>query len=74
MNLYRLSIAIKKLLPSKECDHKFRIGNLRMTGEEDYARRVCWPCMKCGKEFYAQCGLDIAHAGNIVRDSGSVQS
>ena len=26
---------------------------------DSYLRRVVWPCYKCGKEFYAHCGLDI---------------
>lgn len=26
---------------------------------EGYKKRVVWPCDKCGKEFYAHCGLDI---------------
>jgi hypothetical protein len=34
---------------------------------ESVTRRVKWPCSKCGKVFYAHCGLDIAHEGNIVR-------
>ena len=24
-----------------------------------HTKRVCWPCGKCGKKFYAHCGLDI---------------
>ena len=24
-----------------------------------FTKRVCWPCGKCGKRFYAHCGLDI---------------
>ena len=30
-------------------------------------KRVRWPCSKCGKVFYAHCGLDIGHEGNIIR-------
>lgn len=29
-----------------------------------HAKRVKWPCHKCGKVFYAHCGLDI------IRDIG----
>lgn len=53
----------------RECRHRFYIDHLRLTGLDDYHRRVCWPCMKCGQEFYAQCGLDIAHDGNITREA-----
>lgn len=27
---------------------------------ESFTKRVQWPCRKCGKTFYAHCGLDIA--------------
>lgn len=31
-----------------------------LTTHESHTRRVSWPCQKCGKVFYAHCGLDIA--------------
>lgn len=32
-------------------------------------KRVKWPCWKCGKVFYAHCGLDIVPKhGRIVQD------
>ena len=34
---------------------------------ESVTKRVRWPCSKCGKVFYAHCGLDIGHEGNIIR-------
>lgn len=34
---------------------------------ESHTKRVVWPCAKCGKEFYAHCGLDILGThGNII--------
>jgi hypothetical protein len=27
---------------------------------EHHMKRVAWPCRKCGKVFYAHCGLDIS--------------
>lgn len=27
---------------------------------EGHTKRVAWPCDKCGKVFYAHCGLDIS--------------
>jgi len=36
--------------------------------ESDYVRkRVMWPCAKCGKIFYAHCGLDIYAHGRPKR-------
>ena len=32
---------------------------LFLTTHESYIHRVIWPCQKCGKIFYAHCGLDI---------------
>jgi len=35
---------------------------------ESHTHRVEWPCDKCGKVFYAHCGLDIApENGGIFR-------
>ena len=34
---------------------------------DSVTKRVRWPCAKCGKVFYAHCGLDIGHEGNIIR-------
>lgn len=30
-------------------------------------KRVAWPCCKCGKMFYAHCGLDIYKHGTPKR-------
>jgi hypothetical protein len=30
---------------------------------ESVTKRVAWPCCKCGKIFYAHCGLDIYSYG-----------
>ena len=38
-----------------------------LDSHESITKRVKWPCAKCGKIFYAHCGLDIAHDGNIIR-------
>jgi hypothetical protein len=44
-----------------KCGHVFELSDLGKTGEsEDGDRRVSWPCMKCGKVFFAHCGLDIS--------------
>lgn len=33
-----------------------------------HTKRVKWPCAKCGKVFYAHCGLDILGThGNIFK-------
>ena len=39
------------------------------TGEH-HTKRVRWPCAKCGKVFFAHCGLDIspAHGLTLRRD------
>lgn len=29
-------------------------------------KRVSLPCCKCGKMFYAQCGLDIISKGKVI--------
>lgn len=39
----------------------------RLYTHKSITKRVKWPCSKCDKIFYAHCGLDIAHNGNIVR-------
>lgn len=40
----------------------------RLTHESE-TRRVSWSCCKCGKVFYAHCGLDISPKhGPIVAD------
>lgn len=32
---------------------------------ESHTKRVSWPCCKCGKVFYAHCGLDIDKYGKL---------
>ncbi|MCK5316873.1 MAG: hypothetical protein KAJ55_03110 [Anaerolineales bacterium] len=39
----------------------------KVYSHEGVTKRVRWPCSKCGKVFYAHCGLDIGHEGNIIR-------
>lgn len=31
-----------------------------------HTHRVWWPCHKCGKGFYAHCGLDIAPKNGFI--------
>lgn len=40
---------------SDKWDHYFKTH----TKHESFTKRVKWPCTKCGKVFYAHCGLDI---------------
>lgn len=48
-------------LKQKVCSHAFAINDLKKTGkDEDSKERVSWPCVKCGKVFLANCGLDIS--------------
>ena len=36
---------------------------------DSVTKRVVWTCYKCGRVFYASCGLDIlAHHGHAVPD------
>ena len=44
----------------KTCKHVFKMRDLEMVNKNGLHDRVKWPCMKCGKIFYAHCGLDIA--------------
>jgi hypothetical protein len=32
---------------------------------ESFTKRVKWPCKKCGKVFYAHCGIDIYHRNTV---------
>ena len=34
---------------------------------ESHTKRVQLPCSKCGKVFYAHCGLDIISEKNLIR-------
>jgi hypothetical protein len=36
---------------------------------DSVTKRVKWPCCKCGKVFYAHCGLDIASSKNLVKQA-----
>lgn len=31
-----------------------------------HTKRVIWPCVHCGKAFYAHCGLDISQKNGAV--------
>ncbi len=33
---------------------------------DSHTKRVMWPCSKCGKVFYAHCGLDILSHGTAI--------
>ena len=61
-----LSRLVRKFIERK-CSHEFELKDLHKTGEsEDGCRRVAWPCRKCGKVFYAHCGLDISPKHGFV--------
>jgi len=34
-------------------------------------KRIKWPCDKCGKTFYAHCGLDVPHASGVIFRRGN---
>lgn len=34
--------------------------------EPAFTHGVSWPCVKCGRTFYAHCGLDILRHGKIM--------
>lgn len=40
------------------CKHKFRLSEMQNRKTEGN-KRIKWPCAKCGKIFYAHCGVDI---------------
>lgn len=47
--------------------------NNELYNGESFTKRVKWPCRKCGKVFYAHCGLDISpHYGPIVAEPEEV--
>lgn len=44
----------------KFCNHAFVIEELKRNNEDPLSDdRVVWPCVKCGKKFYANYGLKI---------------
>jgi hypothetical protein len=34
--------------------------------EPAFTKRVSWPCVKCGRTFYGQCGLEIMSHGKLM--------
>ena len=54
-----------------ECKHRFALQDLRrISDDEDSHERVAWECWKCGKEFKANCGLDIYKHGTADNSKG----
>ncbi len=48
-------------LRQRFCSHSFALEDLTMVNRDSPGNdRVKWPCDKCGKVFWAQCGLDIS--------------
>ena len=37
-----------------------------LSGHDSHRKRVYWPCNKCGKTFYAHCGLDISPEHGLI--------
>jgi hypothetical protein len=40
--------------------------NQNLSKHPSHTERVIWPCCKCGKVFYAHCGLDISPANGFI--------
>ena len=38
----------------------------KLDKHESHTKRVKWPCSKCGRIFYAHCGLDISPKYGII--------
>ena len=55
MIICKLKISIYK----RFCYHEFSLSGLNIIND-DGPERVSWPCSKCGKMFFAHCGLSIA--------------
>lgn len=53
----------------KWCSHQFAIEDLTIINPESEGNdRVIWTCDKCGKKFFAHCGLDISPKyGMVIR-------
>lgn len=53
------------------CKHRFALQDMRRTSDdEDSNERITWACWKCGKEFKANCGLDILKHGTADNSRG----
>lgn len=50
----------KRLQP---CSHEFKGIDIK---PRDSQGVVKWSCCKCGKEFHAECGLDILEHGKCI--------
>lgn len=46
-------------LKQRFCAHVGDYDDMRKIGAEDSDKRIEWPCMKCGKVFYSNSGLEI---------------
>lgn len=54
-----------------ECKHRFALQDMkRISDDEDSPERISWACWKCGKEFRANCGLDIYRHGGADNSKG----
>ena len=59
---------LKTWLKQIFCRHRFNLKDLKGTGLEG-KKRVSWECFKCGRVFYAHCGLDIIPTkGHVVNE------
>lgn len=61
---------IEQLAPPTGNDfHAWREYFSQRYTHDSHTKRVAWPCAKCGKVFYAHCGLDISpeHGPTIRR-------
>jgi len=51
--------------------HRFALQDMRRTSDDpDSPERITWPCYVCGKEFNANCGLDIYKHGTADNSKG----
>lgn len=49
-----------KSIFKKPCIHFFKVEDMGHRDETGYLK---WPCSKCGKVFYEECGLDVLKHG-----------
>lgn len=67
-----LTIAIFKSVKYLfECKHRFALQDMRRTSDDpDSPERITWACYVCGREFKANCGLDIYKHGTADNSRG----
>ena len=54
------STGIPPLEPPRTNDYdEWKVYYADVHTHDSHTKRVLWPCSKCGKTFYAHCGLDI---------------